>query len=186
MENKKDRRWQMVLIIVCLCFFAGIVTGAVSLTETDAEKTVKIIELVGENTRECSAFGILYMKRIKYILAMWFSAFFGAGIALILVIMFSTGIMYGFSSAFIAAQKGMEKIVHCILPQNLFILPIYIFMALWSVNFVLNGFTDYGPKSRLKREREKHITEHIIILLTAMAVTAVGCFLELHTSYVSF
>lgn len=179
MKNKKTGRWQMVLMIVSICFFVGIVTGASSSAAMEYEQRAR---LAGYTSSFSQNSGFLYnfVKHGKYIAAMWLAGFLSCGTAVILVVIFGIGIFYGFSASFTAAQSGILTVVTDILPQNVILIPLYIFTAVWSISFVLNKFSNNGPKSRIKRERYKHLKEHIIILALCMALNAAACFSESH------
>lgn len=177
MKNKKTSRWQIVLTIVSICFFVGILTGASSSAAMSAEQRARLAEYASRFS-ENSGFLNSFIKHGKYILAMWLSAFLSSGSAVILVVVFGIGIFYGFSASFTVAESGIVYVVSDLLPQNIILIPLYILTAVWSISFVLNKFSNNGPKSRIKRERYKHLKEHLIILLICLAVNALACLSE--------
>lgn len=177
MKNKKTSRWQMVLIIVAVCFFVGVLTGASSSAAMNSDQRARLMEYSADFT-ESSGFTYSFIKHGKYILGMWLSGFLCSGSAIILVIIFGIGIFYGFSASFSAAEKGIIYVVSDILPQNIILIPLYIFTAVWSILFVLNKFSNNGPKSRIKRERNKHLKEHLIILALCLALNALASLSE--------
>ena len=179
MKNRKRSRWQMVLLIVSICFFVGILTGASSSAAMSGEQRTRLAGYTS-GFYENSGFLYSFVKHGKYIAAMWLAGFLCSGTAVILVIMFGIGIFYGFSASFTAAESGMLTVVTDLLPQNIILIPLYIFTAVWSISFVLNKFSNNGPKSRIKRERYKHLKEHVIILILCMALNAAACFFESH------
>ena len=103
-------------------------------------------------------------------------------IFLILIIIFTTGIFYGFSASFAVEENGIGYVLSGIFPHSALLIPLYTLTAVWTMNFVLNKFTYSGPRSRIKRERQKHIKEHLIILLCALAANSAACFFEIYVS----
>lgn len=177
MKNKKTSRWQIVLMIVAVCFFVGILTGASSSAALDYDQRSRLAQYT-EDFYKNNGFLYSFVKHGKYIAAIWLSGFLSSGSAVILVIVFGIGIFYGFSASFSAAENGMRYVVSNLLPQNIILIPLYIFTAVWSISFVLNKFSNNGPKSRIKRERYKHLKEHFVILAICMVLNAAACLCE--------
>lgn len=182
MKRTKLSRWQMVLIIVCICFFIGVLIGAVSSNQMNSEQIEKLNTYIEKAKSSDMGFMGTFMKHAKYIAAIWLSGFIYSGAFIVLIIMFVLGLFYGFSSAFSILKMGMAHVLGCIFPHNIILIPLYIFAAVWSVEYVLKKFTNNGPKSRIKRERKKRLTEHLIILGACMAANAVVCVFEIYVS----
>lgn len=178
MKNKTAGRWQMVLLIVCICFFVGILTGAVSAGALKQEQVDRLNGYMEAFASQETSFWPLFFKHGKYIGAIWLAGFISSGAVIVLIIIFCSGIFYGFSASFAAAGAGLSYVLANILPQNIILIPLYIFAAVWTINFVLNKFSNNGPKSRIKRERQKHLSEHLIILLCCLAINAAACLSE--------
>ncbi len=182
MKNKKISRWQTILLIVCVCFFIGVLTGAFSAGAMKTEQLKRLSEYSESFFGEDTGFVNLFIKHGKYIGAIWVSGFIYSGAVIILIIIFTTGIFYGFSASFAVAENGIGYVLSGIFPHSALLIPLYILTAVWTMNFVLNKFTYSGPKSRIKRERQKHIKEHLIILLCALAANSAACFFEIYVS----
>lgn len=177
MKKKKHSRWQMILLIVCICFFIGILIGGVSASVLGSEQAERLSVYVSKMNSDNIGFKDLFFKHSKYIVAMWLSGFVYSGSLLIMIIIFIIGLFYGFSSSFVAMTENMRNVIR-LFPHNSILIPAYIFMAVWSIEFVLKKFSNNGPKSRIKRERHKRLSEHIIILSVGLLINLVGCLLE--------
>ena len=113
-------------------------------------------------------------------MGIWLSGFIYSGAVIVIIIIFVSGIFYGFSSTISVIKSGISGVLSGIFPQSSILIPLYILTAVWTMNFVLDKFTYYGPKSRIKRERRKHLKEHLIILVCALAVNSAACIFEIY------
>ncbi|MPM35214.1 hypothetical protein SDC9_81804 [bioreactor metagenome] len=172
-------RLQMTLAVVCICFFIGIITGAVSERGLSTEQATKLSTYWGICGNENTDFSRLFIKHGKYIIAMWLSGFVLPGSIIILIIIFTTGIFYGFSAAFAAQSKGITYVLTNIFPQNALLIPLYIFTAVWTIMYVLKKYSNNGPKSRIRQERRKTLTEHTVILGVCLLCNSAVCIVEI-------
>ncbi|MCD8036024.1 MAG: stage II sporulation protein M [Clostridiales bacterium] len=180
MKNKKAGRWQAILLIVCICFFIGVLVGALSAGELKNEQAEALKSYAYFLDRNDIGFGKLFVKHGKYIAGIWLAGFLYSGAVIILIIVFTIGIFYGFSASFAAAQRGIGYVALNLLPQNCLLIPLYIFASVWSLGFVLNRFSNNGPKSRIRRERNKRLSEHLVILICCMAFNGAACLSEIY------
>lgn len=170
----------MTLAVVCICFFIGIITGAVSERGLSTEQATKLSSYWGLCGNQNIDFCKLFIKHGKYIFAIWLSGFVLPGSVIILIIIFSIGIFYGFSAAFAAQSNGIAYVITNIFPQNALLVPLYIFTAVWTIIYVLKKYSNNGPKSRIKRERRKSLSEHAIILGVCLLCNSVACVVEIY------
>ena len=181
MKKKKSGRWQTVLTIVCICFFIGIIIGAFSSVQISTEQAERLSTYI-ENTSSDMGFIETFWKHAKYITAIWLSGFIYSGVFTVLIIMFVLGLFYGFTSGFAISEMGLIHVLGYIFPHNIILIPLYIFASVWSVEYVLKKFSNNGPKSRIKRERNKRLTEHMIILGACMGVNVIVWVFEIFVS----
>lgn len=186
MRKRRAGRWQTVLIIVCICFFIGVMVGAMSLGAMSAEQCESLNGYASALGADNAGFFELFIKHGKYIAALWLAGFIYSGSVIILIIIFSIGIFYGFSASFAASENGIGYVFANLLPHNCLLIPLYIFMSVWSIGFVLNKFSNNGPKSRIRRERNKHLSEHAVILVCALAFNAAACLSEIYITGFAF
>lgn len=179
MKGRKTSRWHTILFTVCVCFFIGAIIGAFSAAATETEQIQKLGEYSGGFLAD-AGFRNLFIKHGKYILGIWLSGFIYSGAVIVIIIIFVSGIFYGFSSTIAVIKSGISGVLSGIFPQSSILIPLYILTAVWTMNFVLDKFTYYGPKSRIKRERRKHLKEHLIILVCALAVNSAACIFEIY------
>lgn len=180
MRNKKMGRLQITLAVVCICFFIGIITGALSERGLSSDQAAKLSTYWGLCGNENINFSKLFIKHGKYIFAMWLSGFALPGSIIVLIIIFAIGIFYGFSAAFASQSNGIVYVITNIFPQNALLVPLYIFTAVWTIMFVLKKYSNNGPKSRIKRERRKTLSEHMVILAACLLCNAAVCTVELY------
>jgi len=180
MRNKKMSRLQITLAVVCICFFIGIITGALSERGLSTEQATKLSDYWGICGKQNVDFSRLFLKHGKYIFAMWLSGFVLPGSVIILIIIFTIGIFYGFSAAFAAQSNGIAYVLANIFPQNALLVPLYIFTAVWTIMYVLKQYSNNGPKSRIKRERRKRLSEHTVILGVCLLCNSAVCIVEIY------
>ena len=180
MRNKKMGRLQITLAVVCICFFIGIITGALSERSLSADQAAKLSTYWGLCGNENINFSRLFIKHGKYLFAMWLSGFVLPGSIIILIIIFAIGIFYGFSAAFASQSNGVLYVIASIFPQNALLIPLYIFTAVWTILFVLKKYSNNGPTSRLSREKRKTLSEHAVILAVCLLCNAAVCAVELY------
>lgn len=180
MRKKKMSRLQMTLAVVCICFFIGIITGAVSERGLSTDQATKLSTYWGLCGNQDIDFNRLFIKHGKYIFAIWLSGFVLPGSIIVLIIIFTTGIFYGFSAAFAAQSNGIAYVVTNIFPQNALLIPLYIFTAVWTIIYVLKKYSNNGPKSRIKRERRKSFSEHTVILVVCLLCNSAVCIVEIY------
>ena len=178
--DERYGRWRRIIFIVCICFFIGIITGALSAKTMDAQQGDRLSEYINTLVPSDGGFIDIFVKHGKYIVAIWLSGFIYSGSILVLIIIFVMGIFYGFSASYSAAADGMGYVIANILPQNAILIPVYLFTAVWTINYILNKFSNNGPKSRILREKRKHLSEHIVILCLCMGLNAVACISEMY------
>lgn len=178
MRRKNKSRLQITIAIVCICFFIGVLTGALSEREINSYQCTALTDYSSNYLGNVRSFGELFIKHGKYILSMWLCGFIMPGAVIILIIIFVSGIFYGFSSAFMSGQYGVMYAVEKLMPYNMLLIPVYIFTAVWTILYVLRRYSNYGPKSRIRRERRKHMSEHVVILFLCLALNAAVCAIE--------
>lgn len=182
MRGRRTDRRQIIICIVAVCFLIGIAVGALSQRSLDANQTERLAVYADAVKCDNTGFTEVFFKHGKYIIAIWLCGFIYSGTAAVLIIIFTAGLFYGFSASYAAAGRGMGYVLSELFVPNMLFVPLYIFTAVWTISYILRRFSNCGPKSRIRRERRKHLSEHIVVLACCMAANALGCISEMYAA----
>lgn len=115
----------------------------------------------------------------KVVLFFWILGFTVIGMPLVAGMMGIKGFTYGFTSAFLIRQYGFQGILFGIisyLPQNLILLPVFIFISSQSMQFALAGLTNKQKKGVVLRKHQW--IEYGITLLVGMGFISLVSMIE--------
>ena len=182
MKNIKNT-WQIIFIMICLCFTMGIIIGAVFYNIG----AIQINNLwLKDIIPHMSPFYILFVKNSKMFIAAWFLGFLSFGIPIIMALSIIKGFIYGYAFSYIASINGVEGIKEFILyivPYNIVSMIPFLISGSFSCCIILKKFVKIkSAKSRLRREKEKNITEFIIIFILSCIMAGLACVLETYLS----
>lgn len=189
-HNKQNQKGNTLLILVCVCLLIGVVFGAIGANRLDSagmEGIGQYLEtfFASFGLEENSGQGMpeIVWKYGKYTAIIWGLGLLPVGAIFILGVLIFKGMAYGFTSAVLIKQyggKGIAIAAASYLPQNLILVPLYIFMAYIGIQYVIYRYTFLPPKARLKREKQKRLTEYVIILAAAFLATTLAAAIELY------
>lgn len=143
------REHSSIYLFVVVLFLMGVIFGAIvvnSLSFTQKEDLFYYLSqffgIVSEGKVAASNDLLLqsFLHNSKYIGLMWLLGISIIGLPVILVMLFIKGMVVGFTVGFLVNQMGWDGFLLSfvsILPQNLIIIPIFIFGATLSVSFSL-------------------------------------------------
>jgi len=89
-------------------------------------------------------------------------------------------ISLGFASAMLMVTYGVKGVwgaMLSILPQNIILIPAYIFTMCAAIYYLLDWNEGHGKRG-LKRERRRKQTEYCILFLASIALIAIGAGIE--------
>lgn len=79
-----------------------------------------------------------YFSQLMYIGIIWLLGISVIGLPIILILLFMKGVVVGFTVGFLVDQMGIEGFflaIASVLPQNLIVIPVYIFISTVSIGF---------------------------------------------------
>ncbi len=186
-----DRKKWMMGIIICLTFLFAVLVGAVVSNFISSEKT----SLLGEELKSFFStisqegevarpnFSSVFLKYAKYVFLIWLGGWLPFGVLLSEGILMFRGASLGFTSAMLMKEfgiRGAVATVFAILPQNLILIPIYLFITWTAISFSMDRGIKKVGKAGLRRERTKKTTEYGIFFSGAVVCLALVSLLEVY------
>jgi stage II sporulation protein M len=177
-----DKRGQKIIIIVCLSFLVGVMGGAIAanVMGTDAKSELITWMKDGTQIQQAGSFTAVFWKYVKYDIVIWLGGWLQLGLFLSGTAFLLRSISLGFASAMMMVTygvKGLGGAMFAILPQNIILIPAYIFIMCAAIYYLL-GWKEGNGKRGLKRERRRKQTEYCIIFLASIILVAVGAGIE--------
>jgi stage II sporulation protein M len=183
------QKWNMG-VAICISFLIAVFVGAVVSNVISSEKVAIMGEElktffsgIFENGEEIRpSFSAIFMKYAKYVFLIWLGGWFPFGIILSGGILMFRGASLGFTAAMLMKEFGMRGViatVFTILPQNLLLIPTYLFITWAAISFSIDRGTKKIGKAGLKRERTKKSTEYAIFFSGAVICLALVSLLEI-------
>jgi stage II sporulation protein M len=140
------REYSSIYLFVSILLLMGVIFGAIIVNSIHLNQKEKLIghlnqffgqvsqEKVGEPT---DIFSQSYFSHLKYIALIWLLGISVIGLPVILILLFTKGIVVGFTVGFLVDQLGWQGFmlsVVSVLPQNLVVIPLYIVVSALAVN----------------------------------------------------
>ena len=165
-----NKKRQMLVIVVCLFFMAGIITGSLFAGGPMGEKIINAIPEGGLNRSGASFLPLseAFSKNMFLNAAIWCCGFFSFGIILAAGLVFLKAVSYGYAVSVVMRANGIGFAAAAFLPQALIIVPVYILTACAAISYINERSFNKIPQRRLKREKNRMRTEYIIIFLASV------------------
>lgn len=182
-RNKRlDKRGQKIIYIVCLSFLCGVIGGAIAANLMGSGAQLEFASMIqgAADAEETITFGMVFWKYLKYDIAIWFGGWLSMGLFLSGTVFLLRGISLGFASAMMMVTygvKGVWSAAFAILPQNIVLIPTYIFTMCAAIYYIL-AWKEGNGKRALKREQRRKQTEYCILFLTSAIFIAIGAGIE--------
>ncbi len=185
MKKKKrgiDKRIQKIFGIVCLSFLLGTAGGALAanlLSVGEQASLSAFLQDALENGRE-TTFLSIFWKYFKYDFMIWMGGWMSFGLFFSGAAFLFRSISVGFTSAVMMTTYGARGVfmtlTNC-LPQNLLLIPTYIFIMSAAAYYLLS-WQEAGGKRALKRERRRKQTEYCILFAFSVILLAAASGVE--------
>lgn len=171
------REHSSVYLFVVVLFLMGVIFGAIvvnSLSITQKEDLFYYLsQFFGQvsDNKVAASNDLLwqsFMHNGKFIGLMWILGISIIGLPVILIILFIKGLVVGFTVGFLVNQMGWDGFLLSfvsILPQNLIIIPVFIFAATLSVSFSLK---------MIRRQFMKKLSQPIFPLFSRYGLALLG------------
>ena len=161
-------KWQILLSIICLFYAIGVTTGILFADKIPFQALFKYKPFTYPEVIN----SLFYFA--KFLIPIWIVGISSIGIFFIIPWCSICGCFYGVTIAPIIATENAH-LLFLNLIQFLFFTSALFLFSISAINISLNKYKNYkNPKTSLKREKKRIITEYLIILClgTILTVTA--------------
>ncbi|WP_352400460.1 stage II sporulation protein M [Anaerotignum sp.] len=177
-----DRRGQKIITIVCLSFLCGVLGGAIAanLMGDGAKSELAGIIHNAAQIQESGSFAVVFWKYLKYDIVIWIGGWLSLGLFLSGAAFLLRSISLGFASAMMMVTYGMKGVWGAmlgILPQNIVLIPAYIFTMCAAIYYLM-AWNEGNGKRGLRRERRRKQTEYCLLFLASAILIAIGAGIE--------
>ncbi|RSK27716.1 stage II sporulation protein M [Bacillus sp. HMF5848] len=147
--NKHMKEHSSIYVFITVLFLMGVVFGAILVNTLNVEQKQDLFfylqrffgqvvagEVIGQNEIFIESF----LQNLKYIALMWLLGISIVGLPIVMILLFLKGMVVGFTIGFLVNQMGFSGFMlsfASIMPQNFFIIPIYIVMGTVAISFAL-------------------------------------------------
>jgi stage II sporulation protein M len=124
-----------------------------------------------------------FFHNVKFVGLMWILGISIIGFPLILILLFLKGVTIGFSVGFLVHQMGWSGLLLAfvtLLPQNLFIIPVYIFIATISIAFsiklIRKIFFRQGYSYQIMPEFARYFMSYIAVIAVITVAASIEAY----------
>ena len=177
-----DKQLQRIVGVVCLSFLLGIAGGALLANLLPQGQQGELSAFLQQTLADTdkTAFGSIFWKYLKYDVIIWLGGWMQLGLFFAGAAFLFRSICVGFTSAMMLTVYGARGIflsAAAFLPQNLLLIPAYIFMMSASVYYLLS-WQEEGRKRTLKREKRRKQMEYCILFGVSVLFLAAASGIE--------
>ena len=167
MSGTSRRKIDRLKLALILCILFGFVIGVI-YGKTNENGATEVMSALSREPLTFVTFLEIFVKYGKYPVIIWFLAFIPPGALLSFPLLVYRGAALGFSTALI--NYGLIKNIILLLPQNLILIPAYIYITHESLKFA-------ADKNPLKPDVDKR---YIICIVTALFFVVLAGFAEIY------
>lgn len=185
-----------IYLFILTLFLMGVVFGAVVVNSLSFTQKEDLYFYLGQFFGEIAdgkiasseeLFRQSFLHNVKYLGFMWLLGISIIGLPLIFILLFMKGIVIGFTVGFLVNQmdwNGFLLSFATVLPQNIVIIPTFIFIGVISVSFSLTLIRKIFMK--LSPTMQVHmvplLSRYVIAFVLAIAVITVAAGIEAYIS----
>ncbi|PKR85976.1 stage II sporulation protein M [Heyndrickxia camelliae] len=181
--------WFVIVLFLMGIVFGAIIVNSLSATQKDDLYYYlnQFFGVVSNNKVAASSdlFRLSFLHNIKFLGFMWLLGISIIGLPLILILLFLKGVVVGFSVGFLVNQMGWSGFLLSfvsVLPQNLFIIPMFIFIAVVSVCFSFQLIRKIFVKQTLAFPFFSLFSGYVVSMLIAVGAIAIAAGIEAYIS----
>ena len=185
-----------IYLFIITLFLMGVIFGAIvvnSLSFAQKEDLYFYLSKFfsemedGRMTSSEELFRQSFLHNVKYLGLMWILGISIIGLPLIFVLLFMKGVVVGFSVGFLVNQmewSGFLLSFVSVLPQNIIIIPAFIFIGAVSASFSLTLirkiFMKNGPS--IQFQMIPFLSRYVIFLVLAIGIVTIASSIEAYLS----
>jgi stage II sporulation protein M len=185
-----------IYLFIITLFLMGIIFGAIvvnSLSFAQKEDLYFYLSKFfsemedGSMTSAEELFRQSFLHNVKYLGLMWLLGISIIGLPLIFVLLFMKGVVVGFSVGFLVNQMGWSGFLLSfvsVLPQNIIIIPAFIFIGAISANFSLTLIRKIFMRqsSSMQFQMIPFLSRYVIFMVVAVGIVTVAASIEAYLS----
>ncbi|MEI2665119.1 stage II sporulation protein M [Rossellomorea sp. LJF3] len=185
-----------IYLFIITLFLMGIIFGAIvvnSLSFAQKEDLYFYLSKFfsemedGSMTSAEELFRQSFLHNVKYLGLMWLLGISIIGLPLIFVLLFMKGVVVGFSVGFLVNQMGWSGFLLSfvsVLPQNIIIIPAFIFIGAISANFSLRLIRKIFMRqsSSMQFQMIPFLSRYVIFMVVAIGIVTVAASIEAYLS----
>lgn len=188
------KEYSSIYMFVMVLFLMGVIFGAIIVNSLSIDQKEDLFYYLNQFFEQLSKgnvanaddlFRLSFWHNVKYLGLIWILGISIIGLPIILVLLFLKGIVIGFSVGFLVNQMGWNGFFLSfvtVLPQNLFIIPIFIFMAVISVGFSLKIIRKIFIKKAMNVQTTPLLLRYVFSLAFAILFVTIAAAVEAHLS----
>ena len=188
------QEYSSIYLFVIVLFLMGIVFGAIIVNSLSPSQKDDLYYYLNQffgvvsNDKVADTsdlFRLSFLHNIKFLGFMWLLGISIIGLPLILILLFLKGVVVGFSVGFLVNQMGWSGFLLSfvtVLPQNLFIIPMFIFIAVVSVCFSFQLIRKIFVKQTMAFPLFPLFSSYVVFMLIAAGAIAAAAGIEAYIS----
>lgn len=185
-----------IYLFIITLFLMGIIFGAIvvnSLSFAQKEDLYFYLSKFfsemedGSMTSAEELFRQSFLHNVKYLGLMWLLGISIIGLPLIFVLLFMKGVVVGFSVGFLVNQMGWSGFLLSfvsVLPQNIIIIPAFIFIGAISASFSLTLIRRIFMRqaSSMQFQMIPFLSRYVIFMVIAIGIVTIAASIEAYLS----
>ncbi|MBM7713697.1 stage II sporulation protein M [Siminovitchia sp. FSL H7-0308] len=194
-SNFITRHVQFYFSIYCfimVLFVMGIIFGAIIVNSLSVAQKEDLFYYLnqffgqvadGKIGKSEELLKISFFHNVKFVGLMWLLGISIIGFPLILILLFLKGVTIGFSVGFLVHQMGWNGLLLAfvtLLPQNLLIIPVYIFIGAISIAFsiklIRKIFVRQGFSYRIVPEFARYFMSYIAVVAVITVAASIEAY----------
>lgn len=182
-----------IFIFVLSLFIVGVMFGAVIVNSLGLEQKQDLYEYLTKFFNEFGGSGpkptnglllSTFFENIKIVLLIWILGISVIGVPLTLILLFSKGVVIGFTVGFLVNQSGFKGfLLACasVLPQNLLFIPFIILITSLSIVFSIKLIKRQFLKDREEKLKSLFLV-YVLVLLSGAIMLLITSLIEIYLS----
>ncbi|MCA1063263.1 stage II sporulation protein M [Rossellomorea sp. AcN35-11] len=185
-----------IYLFIITLFLMGIIFGAIvvnSLSFAQKEDLYFYLSKFfsemeeGSMTSAEELFRQSFLHNVKYLGLMWLLGISIIGLPLIFVLLFMKGVVVGFSVGFLVNQMGWSGFLLSfvsVLPQNIIIIPAFIFIGAISASFSLTLIRKIFMRQTTSMQFQMipFLSRYVIFFVIAIGIVTIAASIEAYLS----
>lgn len=182
-----------IFIFVLSLFIVGVMFGAVIVNSLGLEQKQDLFDYLTKFFNEFGGSSTLptgglllstFFENIKIVLLIWILGISVIGVPLTLILLFSKGVVIGFTVGFLVNQSGFKGfLLACasVLPQNLIFIPFIIVLTSLSIIFSIKLIKRQFLKDREEKLKNLFLI-YVLVLFLGSIILLITSIIEIYMS----